>query len=167
LARLAAGGAGLALALYLSRRHPAIRVTLTDAAPARVEHVNNITTLNCLLTDCADDPVTALPDGSLIVNATGMGKDRPGCPITEHARFPSPAIAWDFNYRGDLRFLDYARNQGALAIDGWEFFIHGWTQIMSHVLGFELTPERFAAMSEAAYLLARGTTNSSSGKSIT
>jgi shikimate 5-dehydrogenase len=153
---LGAGGAGLALALYLSRQHPEIGVTLTDAAPARVEHVQNITALNCLLSDSGDGLVTALPADSLVVNATGMGKDRPGCPITDRTRFPSRALAWDFNYRGDLRFLDYARTQGALAIDGWEFFIHGWTQIMSHVLGFELTRERFAAMSKAACAIRAG-----------
>jgi hypothetical protein len=35
-----------------------------------------------------DDLVSAAPPGSLIVNATGMGKDRPGSPITGRARSP-------------------------------------------------------------------------------
>jgi shikimate dehydrogenase len=147
---LGAGGAGVALALYLARQRPMIEVTLTDASPERVEHVRNISPLGCLLTDSSDALLDALAPGSLIVNATGMGKDRPGCPITERARFPQHALAWDFNYRGDLQFLAHARAQGALAIDGWEYFIHGWTQIMSKVLGFELTSERFKGMAETA-----------------
>jgi len=147
---LGAGGAGVALALYLSRHHPAIQVTLTDTAPERSAHVTQVTPHRCVLTDSPDQLLAALPAGSLIVNATGMGKDRPGCPISPAAQFPPNALAWDFNYRGDLQFLDHARAQGAQAIDGWEYFLHGWSQIMAKVLGFELTPERFRAMSAAA-----------------
>ena len=116
--------------------------SLRTLTPARTVHVSGAEDHDRLL--------EAMPPGSLVVNATGMGKDRPGSPITPQARFPREAVAWDFNYRGKLRFLDYARAQGVRAVDGWEYFLHGWSQIMARVLGFDLTPELFAAMREAA-----------------
>ena len=47
----------------------------------------------------------------MVVNATGLGKDAPGSPITDAARFPENGSAWEFNYRGDLVFLDQANAQ--------------------------------------------------------
>ena len=47
-----------------------------------------------------------MPDfDTLVINATGLGKDAPGSPISDAAQFPLNGIAWDFNYRGDLVFL--------------------------------------------------------------
>jgi shikimate 5-dehydrogenase len=148
-----AGGAGLALASHLFRAHQPARVVLTDISPERLAQVRARVPAECRVVSSAEDHdrlLADLPDGSLIVNATGMGKDRPGAPITTHARFPRNAIAWDFNYRGELLFLDAARAQDARAVDGWEYFLHGWSQIMSRVFGFELTPELFGAMRAAA-----------------
>jgi len=49
---------------------------------------------------------------------------------------------WDFNYRGDLLFLEQARRQRAdldLVIeDGWTYFIHGWTRVISEVFGVDI-----------------------------
>lgn len=145
---LGAGGAGLALAVSL----PA-EVTLADVSAARLEKVRGLTSARCELVGRPEDNdrlVEAMPPGSLVVNATGMGKDRPGAPITARAQFPSGAVAWDFNYRGELAFLDYARAQGIRAVDGWEYFLHGWSQIMARVFGFELTPDLFQAMCRTA-----------------
>ena len=84
---------------------------------------------------------------SLVINATGLGKDRPGSPITDNAFFPESGIAWDFNYRGDLLFLEQARAQTKkrnLHIeDGWIYFIHGWTQVMSEVFHMNVGTEKF------------------------
>ena len=66
------------------------------------------------------------------------------------ARFPAGSMAWDFNYRGNLLFLEYAVAQGIRAVDGWEYFLHGWSQIMARVFSFDLTPELFAAMRDEA-----------------
>ena len=88
--------------------------------------------------------------GSLIVNATGAGKDLPGSPVSGQAKFPKDAVAWDFNYRGDLLFLDYAAAQGTRAINGWDYFLHGWSRIMAEVYGFALTPSLFAEMKRIA-----------------
>ena len=87
--------------------------------------------------ELSDAIVGGLEPGSLVVNATGLGKDAPGSPITDAARFPRDGIAWDFNYRGELVFLDQARGQqraGNLRIeDGWVYFIHGWTRVIAVV----------------------------------
>jgi len=150
---LGAGGAAVALAVNLYRDHRPAEVILTDISAARLELVRALTPARCELVAGAQDQdrlLAAMPAGSLVVNATGMGKDRPGCPITPAARFPAGAVAWDFNYRGELKFLDYARRQGVRAVDGWNYFLHGWSQVMARVYGFELTPELFARMQAAA-----------------
>jgi shikimate 5-dehydrogenase len=81
--------------------------------------------------------VARLAPGSLVINATGLGKDAPGSPLTEAAVFPEHGIVWDLNYRGDLVFLDQARAQKAArdlqVEDGWTYFIHGWTQVIAEV----------------------------------
>ena len=81
--------------------------------------------------------LSALPPGSLVINATGLGKDRPGSPLTDAARFPERGLVWELNYRGELVFADQAERQSAsrgLSItDGWNYFLHGWTQVISEV----------------------------------
>ncbi len=76
--------------------------------------------------------------GSLIVNATGMGKDRPGSPLTSGARFPTRAVVWELNYRGELEFLAQARLQARDARlrvhDGWQLFCHGWAAALTPIL---------------------------------
>jgi len=146
---LGAGGAAVALAVVLYRDYAPDLVALTDISAPRLEHVRSLTRARCELINSPADHdrlLAAMPPGSLIVNATGMGKDRPGSPLTRAARFPAGATAWDFNYRGDLAFLDLARSQGIRAINGWNYFLHGWSQVMARVFGFDLTPELFAAM---------------------
>jgi shikimate 5-dehydrogenase len=87
--------------------------------------------------ELADALVSQLPPGSLIVNATGLGKDTPGSPLTHAVTFPEHSLIWDFNYRGNLVFLDQARaQQSARSLhieDGWTYFIHGWTQVIADV----------------------------------
>lgn len=91
-----------------------------------------------------DDILHALPEGSLVVNATGLGKDRPGSPLGPDARFPKGGIVWELNYRGDLLFLDRAEAQasgsGLACFDGWNYFLHGWTQVISEVFAIEIPP---------------------------
>ncbi len=146
---LGAGGAAVALAAALFREHRPAGVTLTEISRARFEAVRSLTPAQCLLVKTPEDHdrlIARLPEGALFVNATGMGKDRPGTPVTCGVRFPPNSVAWDLNYRGDLSFLDYARAGGISAVDGWELFLHGWSQIMSRVFRFALTPELFASM---------------------
>jgi shikimate dehydrogenase len=146
---MGAGGAGIALAVNLHREHPSAHVTLTDISVERLQQARLLTAARVERVARAEDHdclLGAMPQGSIIVNATGMGKDRPGSPISPSARFPPGSIAWDLNYRGELSFLAQARQQGARAADGWECFLHGWSQTMSRVYRFSLTSELFAAM---------------------
>jgi shikimate 5-dehydrogenase len=150
---LGAGGAGLALAVVLRRHHRPTRVILTDVSPERLREIDGLVDAErvavCTPSD-HDRLIASLSPGCLVVNATGLGKDRPGSPVTAAAQFPPRAIAWDFNYRGDLKLLEYARKAGAEAVDGWEYFLHGWSQIMARVLEFEVTPELLEQMRETA-----------------
>ncbi|MDK1389545.1 shikimate dehydrogenase [Sinorhizobium sp. 8-89] len=89
-----------------------------------------------------DAVLAGLKPGSLVINATGLGKDAPGSPLSGAARFPEKAVAWDLNYRGELIFLDQARGQQkqrSLQVeDGWTYFIHGWTQVIAEVFDVEI-----------------------------
>jgi shikimate 5-dehydrogenase len=101
-----------------------------------------------------DDIMSKLPIGSMVINATGMGKDRPGSPITDNGRFPINGLAWELNYRGELDFLHQAEkqveNRNIKVEDGWVYFIHGWSQVVSEVFQIELTPELFLQLEKSA-----------------
>ena len=101
-----------------------------------------------------DALMAGMPDSSIVINATGMGKDTPGSPVTCQGRFPQHGIAWDFNYRGELDFLHQARAQASernLRVeDGWLYFLHGWTQVIAQVLHIDLTPALFARLAALA-----------------
>jgi shikimate 5-dehydrogenase len=155
---LGAGGAGVALAWHLSRRNqvtdrPA-RIHIADRREDRLAHVQSLhrtwpdatplETHTVTRPQDADALVSRLPPGSLVINATGAGKDTPGSPLTDAARFPAQGLAWDFNYRGDLVFLAQARSQqssrGLHIEDGWTYFVHGWTQVIADVFAREIPP---------------------------
>jgi shikimate dehydrogenase len=101
-----------------------------------------------------DELIAGLPPGSLIVNATGMGKDVSGSPVTDSACFPERSVVWELNYRGELDFLRQARRQERtrnLRIeDGWLYFLHGWSEVIAEVFHIDLSPERFALLSAKA-----------------
>ena len=148
---LGAGGAGAAIVVNLLERddRPA-RIVVTDTRADRLESVAALGDVETAGADRADELLEALPDGSLVVNATGMGKDRPGSPLSDGARFPDGVIAWELNYRGELDFLRQARGQGVRAEDGWLYFLHGWTAVIAEVFGVELTPETFERLRRTA-----------------
>ncbi len=91
---------------------------------------------------------------SLIVNATGLGKDRPGSPLTDNCEFPENSIVWEINYRGDLKFLqqglDQKEEKNLIVEDGWCYFIHGWSEHISEVFDLELTEELLEKLDRAA-----------------
>jgi len=168
---LGAGGSSLALTTYWMRTVPpkrrpaAIRVTnrsrpRLDAMRAVHEKINPGIAVGyhqCPAAEDNDAVVGALPGGSLVVNATGLGKDAPGSPLTGAARFPRGGYVWEFNYRGDLLFLRQAEAQrapGGLCIeDGWVYFIHGWTRVIAEVFGIDI-PVRGAAFEELSRIAA-------------
>ena len=102
-----------------------------------------------------DALLAGLPEGSVVINATGMGKDRPGSPITGDGRFPRSGVAWELNYRGELDFLHQALAQKArqqlIVEDGWLYFLHGWTQAISRVLHIEIDRTTFDRLGEIAH----------------
>lgn len=145
---MGAGGAGAAIATYLADRRPdrPRRIVITDAAPERLEHLDEIATrlggppeleLRLASAGVHDELLSGLAEGSLVVNATGMGKDRPGSPVGESAVFPHRAVAWELNYRGELGFKRQAEAQRAerelTVADGWGYFIRGWAAAIEEV----------------------------------
>jgi shikimate dehydrogenase len=162
---LGAGGAGTAITVHLagSERPPA-RLVVTDTDENRLQALRTVLADLGRRTDVRLEAVSSRGDSdalleelspkSLVVNATGLGKDAPGSPISDAARFPERACVWELNYRGELRFLEQARRQAGdqrLEIhDGWRYFLHGWTEVIAEVFGVELTRRRFDQLAQAA-----------------
>ena len=162
---LGAGGAGLALAaVILGSEHPPRRFVLADRDPARlaisrevlgqVDLRTELTLVAVSGPDQVGDLVSSAAEGSLVVNATGMGKDLPGSPVGPDVVFPLGAVAWDLNYRGDLAFLKIAGAQQAerrlVLADGWRYFLHGWTEVISEIFDVEMSPSVFAKLATLA-----------------
>ena len=78
-----------------------------------------------------------------------MGKDLPGSPITDGGLFPIGGIAWELNYRGELRFLHQALAQREARQVRVE---DGWTQVIAEVLKVRIDEamlQRLAAVAGA------------------
>ena len=101
-----------------------------------------------------DEVLSKVKEGSIIVNATGLGKDRPGSPLTDDAVFPKKSFVWEINYRGDLKFMYQAQaqeeKQQLTVIDGWKYFIYGWTAVISEVFHIPIEGETLAKCDEIA-----------------
>jgi shikimate dehydrogenase len=135
------GGAGRAIALHLARHHAPRRIVVTDTSAERLADTRRVVEVETTPAGFNAACLESAGEGALVINATGLGKDRPGSPLPDDAVFPSEAIAWDLNYRGDLRFLSQARAQQVRTEDGWIYFVAGWMTILSRVFDFTLTPE--------------------------
>ena len=153
---MGAGGSTIALTWHLMRRDRGAdvpsRIVVSDREPGRLDEIrrihsdipSDVPVEYRLVTGSADNDAVldGLRPGSFVVNATGLGKDRPGSPLGDRARFPERAIAWDLNYRGDLVFVDQARAQQTerdLQVeDGWTYFLHGWTQVIAEVFHVDI-----------------------------
>ena len=153
---MGAGGSTIALTWHLAQAargadRPS-RIIVSNRSPARLAHLAAIharlghgIAVDCVLAPRPQDNdavLARLRPGAVVINATGLGKDAPGSPLSDAAVFPERAIAWDLNYRGDLVFLDQARAQagarGMQVEDGWTYFIHGWTQVIAEVFGIPI-----------------------------
>jgi shikimate 5-dehydrogenase len=148
---LGAGGSALAMSLYLTQskwgNNVPSRIIITnrsmprlEAAKRKLEHLNPKVRFEFIHTPNPSDNdivLEGLKPYSLIVNATGLGKDAPGSPITDEALFPQNSLVWEINYRGKLDFMHQADKQkierDLHVEDGWIYFIHGWTQVISEV----------------------------------
>ncbi|MGC1784746.1 MAG: hypothetical protein WA708_19685 [Acidobacteriaceae bacterium] len=168
---LGAGGSTTALLLHFSRKtDPAdrpLRIVIVNRSPGRLEELRRmVPSLNMDIEfeyHCQQDPrqndklMEMLPSGSVVINATGMGKDLPGSPITEAGTFPAHGVAWELNYRGELQFLHQAlaqREERNLTVeDGWVYFLHGWTQVIAQVLHIEIDAALFSRLAARAEVI--------------
>lgn len=151
------GGSGIALSIYLMQRahgnNIPSKIVLADRERSRLEHCRSVHRQVGLTTEVKyvhadsdnknDYVLEKLPEGSLVVNATGAGKDRPGGPVSYGVKFPKNSYVWDFNYRGSLEFLHNAekqKNERRLHIeDGWTYFICGWALVIGEVFNIEMS----------------------------
>ena len=165
---LGAGGSAVALSLHLLQKpQPSDRprrIVVVNRSAGRlvrlrqmVEKFNSDIQFEYIQNEAPprnDELLAALPPASLVINATGMGKDTPGSPLTDDALFPQRGVAWELNYRGELDFLRQAQAQQSsrslTVADGWDYFAHGWSQVISHVLHVEIGPGMFVRLSELA-----------------
>lgn len=163
-----AGGSGTAIVAYLlTRPDAADRPARIIITARRAESLEQVKVLQQTLPSSVvieyilnSDPVNndalvaQLPPGSLVVNATGMGKDIPGSPITNAAQFPEDGIAWELNYRGKLDFMQQAlaqrNDRHLLVVDGWKYFIFGWTTVISEVFNRPISAAELYELEQAA-----------------
>lgn len=168
---LGAGGSGTAITVNLLTQpdtgsRPGRLVTVSRNQPALdklrtiVESLPSTIEINYVLNEDPhknDQLMAELPPGSLVINATGMGKDRPGSPITGKGHFPMHGIAWELNYRGKLDFLHQAKAQRELrhlnVHDGWRYFIISWVDHIAEVFHVKVTTEQFDQLAAKAEMI--------------
>jgi len=163
-----AGGSSIATILHIiTKREPSDKpekIIVVNRSQPRLDHLKEIiqkiqTNINIEYIfnqnpEVNDKIMGSIPPYSIVINATGMGKDTPGSPVTDKGLFPENGIAWEFNYRGELNFMHQAekqRNQRGVKVeDGWLYFIHGWTQVIFQALHLEITEEQFNRLTNIA-----------------
>jgi len=164
---LGAGGSALAIAAYLAHEkwgdNVPRRIIITNrSAPRLAESINRLASeisvpLSfhlCPNAELNDRIVSKMLKGSMVVNATGLGKDRPGSPLTDECLFPKEALIWEINYRGSLEFMHQAIGQQEkrklIVEDGWSYFIYGWTEVIAEVFHIEISKETLQKCKEIA-----------------
>ena len=163
-----AGGSAVAIALHLTNKQKPgdrpKRFVVVNRSTPRLERLQEM--VRGLDTDItfeyihSQDPrrndaiMADMPEGSVVINATGMGKDRPGSPVTDSGLFPVNGVAWELNYRGQLDFMHQALAQeGTRSVtveDGWLYFLHGWTQVITQVFHVPMEGQLFDRLAAIA-----------------
>lgn len=166
-----AGGSSIATILHLINKREKSnrprRIIVVNRSQTRLDHIESI--LKIVKTDisfkliCNSNPeindkiMKDLPSYSIVINATGMGKDTPGSPVTDKGLFPRNGWVWEFNYRGELDFMHQAEKQvesrGVKVEDGWIYFIHGWTQVLFQAFNIDMQDEIFPRLKNIADLI--------------
>ncbi len=168
---LGAGGAAIAISVYIAQQtkvnHHPQKFIVVDILQERLDSIRSIhakleTPIQFeyhLTSDASEnDRIMAdLPNGSMVINATGLGKDRTGSPLTDAGIFPHDGLVWELNYRGQRDFMKQAQQQAdtrnLIIEDGWVYFLHGWTQVVAEIFQIDLTSERFTQLDGAALAL--------------
>jgi shikimate 5-dehydrogenase len=161
---LGGGGSAIAITLYLMTREPRSarpsRIKVVNRTQARLDAMKAIHAQLGSETQVEyfansepavnDELLNGLPPGSLVINATGMGKDTRGSPLTDAAIFPGGSHVWELNYRGELGFLQQAlahsKERDLRVHDGWRYFLHGWFTVMEEVFDLAIDDEKFNAL---------------------
>jgi shikimate dehydrogenase len=161
-----AGGTAAAICAHLyPASEPAgdapCRVRLVDLVPSRAERL--AATVAAARSDVdvsihgphvSARVLADAPPGSLIVNATGLGKDRPGSPVPLPAPWPAGVVVWELNYRGERPWFEDARSAAArrqlVVHDGWDLFVHGWSEALGTIRGRPVTRAERAALTASA-----------------
>jgi shikimate 5-dehydrogenase len=173
---LGAGGAATALLLALhldtdperdgaaawrARADPPGSVTFTDVDARALADLRSVADRASIGTSrlsfirvrdpaASDALVAGQPSPALVINATGLGKDAAGSPVTDRVRFGPGTLAWDLNYRGDLAFLRQAGACGATTLDGWDYFVAGWAGGLTAIAQTPLTSDLLTRFAWAA-----------------
>ncbi len=155
---MGAGGSAIAMCSYLLRKEFAgnypSKIVIANRSKPRLDEIEKINkeqldpggvAFEYYLTPDPgqnDEVMAKMGPGSLIINATGLGKDRPGSPLTNDCVFPMNGLVWEINYRGDLLFMHQAEVQkekrNLYIEDGWKYFIFGWTQVIGEVFDVKI-----------------------------
>lgn len=165
---MGAGGSALAMSVYLTQEKFGDNVPKKiiianrsqprlDSAKELLKGLNPKTEFEYVLNPTPadnDKTLASLKPHSLIVNATGLGKDAPGSPLTDDCQFPQDSLVWELNYRGERLFKVQADSQAQeknLHVEaGWVYFIHGWTQVIAEVFHVSIEGEILDRLSEIA-----------------
>ncbi len=163
-----AGGSAVAISLHLiNKKKPGDRpgrFVVVNRSQSRLDHLKKMVDAQGAGIEFEyihnQDPVrnneimAAMSAGSIVINATGMGKDRPGSPITGAGLFPKNGLAWELNYRGELDFMRQAlaqvESRNVTIEDGWLYFLHGWTQVIAQVFHMPIEGQLFERLAEVA-----------------
>ena len=158
------GGAATAIGWYLaSRFDQPSKMTFFGVSDEKLKHLSAVISKNysakqlnleIYSPDKVAKSFAELTKKSLIINATGMGKDLPGSPVPADLTFPKGSYIWELNYRGSLEFFKQATAQAdenSLQVnDGWRYFIHGWTQVISEVFDLTLNSDQIEELAMIA-----------------
>lgn len=165
---MGAGGSALAMSVYLTQQkfgdNVPSKITIANRSQPRLDEAKRIldglnpkTKFEFILNPTPadnDKTLASLKPHSIVINATGLGKDGPGSPLTDNCVFPKDSLVWELNYRGERLFMHQAEAQAAKSNlhieDGWIYFIHGWTQVIAEVFHIDIVGETLEHLSDIA-----------------
>ncbi len=165
---LGAGGSAIAISSYLLNKSKGDNIPSKiivgnrsqprlDEIARIVKEINSDVKSEYYLTpeaEISDELLKKVKPYSVVINATGLGKDRPGSPLTDKCEYPENCLVWELNYRGELDFMHQALKQKDTkklhVEDGWIYFIHGWTQVIAEVFHIEIKGKIFDELERIA-----------------
>ncbi|MGI6017807.1 MAG: shikimate dehydrogenase family protein [Marvinbryantia sp.] len=165
---MGAGGSALAMSVYLTQQkfgdNVPSKIMIANRSQPRLDEAKRIlnglnpkTKFEFILNPTPadnDKTLASLKPHSIVINATGLGKDGPGSPLTDNCLFPKDSLVWELNYRGERLFMHQAEAQVAKSNlyieDGWIYFIHGWTQVIAEVFHIDIEGKTLEHLSNIA-----------------